>query len=158
MARRPINTKALNDKIVKSGKEFNDALIAQIEAVAAEADGACREAAFGLYTKLVEGVPKDTARAAAGFNINPEPSEWVPPPGDYKGQLQAASQKAQDSLNSIPVGGKMTISNNIEYLADLENGHSQKQAPNGFIAIALRNFTAHLQKKTEELRRKKIGV
>ena len=39
--------------------------------------------AFEAYRTLVERTPEDTGRARASWNLNAEPSDAVPPAGDY---------------------------------------------------------------------------
>lgn len=164
MARRQINQAKIRKEIVTSGSEFNAVMEEMIEAAALDADKVGRAGMIQLYAELTtggtdidaagiagpgivqhRGVPKDTNRAAIGFNISERPSEWTPPPGDYRGQLGAAYEKNKQALDAIPFGRSLSVSNNVDYLPALEDGHS-KQAPRGFIALALRNMAVFFGK------------
>lgn len=159
---REINLAELNNRIVHSGKEFNQVLEQLIDAAADEGAKVVRSAGINLYTELVRGCPKDTGRAAAGFNIRNEPSEWVPDPKEFAekraGKAKAAIEERKNiaRANSLPPFSPMVISNNVEYLIPLESG-SSPQAPGGFIAIAIRNAMAKLAARLEKLNRKRYG-
>lgn len=75
MSKCKTDIKALNAKICKSGKEFNDVLIKAIGIAGEGTDEICRGATFGLHKALIEASPKDTRRAAAGFSVSVEPSD-----------------------------------------------------------------------------------
>lgn len=160
---REINLAELNNRIVHSGKEFNQVLEQLIDAAADDGAKVVRSTGIDLYTELVQGCPKDTGRAAAGFNIRNEPSEWVPDPKEFPkgsdGEAKATAEIPKNiaKANALPPLSTMVISNNVEYLIPLENGHSVKQAPSGFIAIAIRNAKAKLAAKLEKLNRKRYG-
>ena len=154
MAGKPLDFTKLNNRVVKSGQEFEAVIKEMVKTTEASVDQACRGAMFGLYTELVERCPKDTARAAAGFNISEQPNEWTPPPGDYDGNGAGQHPVAQilenhQKLNNIRPLGTISISNNVEYLLPLENGHSV-QAPSGFIALSIDRFGKKLQAAIDE--------
>lgn len=157
-----INVAELNNRVVRSGKEFNEVLEQLIEAAAQEGAKTVRSTGIDLYTELVESCPKDTGRAAAGFNIRKESSEWTPAPKDFTekkaGQAKAAAEALKNTAkaNALPLFSPMTISNNVEYLIPLENG-SSPQKPGGFIALSIRNAMAKLTARLNKLSGKKYG-
>ena len=152
--RKQINYKALNDRLCKTGKEFEQALNALIDIAKMDVDQACRAAMSDLYGELTDKAPKDTGRVTIGFNINEGPSEWAPPPGEYKDKLAQAAIENKQRLDAIPPGRPVTISNNIEYLPPLEDGHS-RQAPSGFLASSVRWAARRLEAEAAEFSKKK---
>ena len=154
MARKPLS-RGLRGKIVRSGREFSEAMEALIVAEGEEAVDLCYAEMFELYSDLVDKVPKDTGRAAAGFHIDSEPTEWVPPPGDYEGKLPATTVANIARGAALPKFSPLVISSNIEYLPALENGHS-RQAPSGFIAQALHRAARRFEKRAAEWSAKRV--
>ena len=158
MPRKELDIGRLNSRVVKSGKEFEAAVKEAIDAIGRDISHVCRASVFGLYEELVERCPKDTARAAAGFNIGETPSEWTPENGDYDGGSgqtpRAQVLENQRKLSQIPDHSTICISNNVEYLLALENGHS-KQAPTGFIALALQSFASKLRQAAESANKRR---
>jgi hypothetical protein len=136
MPRKQIDYKALSNRVVKSGKDFNAVMEKLIDMAGQEAEALGRGVMLDLYGELTNKAPKDTGRVTTGFNINQEPSEWVPPPGEYLSGLAGLSGEAAQKIEAIPRGRTITISNNVEYLPPLEDGHS-RQAPSGFLAAAM---------------------
>lgn len=153
MARNHYDYERLNRRVVRSGKKFNEAMKQLIEMAGEEAEDEGRRMMMELYGKFVETVPKDTARAAAGFNINEEPSEWVPPPGEYKGELGLRQEVEIRKLKAIPRGHTITISSNVEYLPVLEDGHS-RQAPTGFLMASINWARRRLEVAAKRFRQK----
>lgn len=145
----------LNRRVCRSGREFQNTLNALIDASNAETEEIVRASVIGLYGELVDKIPKDTARAASGFVIDQQPSEWAPPPGDYKTELARIVQENIDRVGKLPPGASICIFNNVEYLLALENGHSV-QAPTGFIALAMRWWTSDAQKMLDKWSREKL--
>lgn len=127
-------------------KNFLDALVLR----------ATGELAKELQEKIVERTPIDTGRAKASWRISPgvaDPS--IEPPlanrirssGEieiagkdehplYGGQALAVARSHQQKLTGRdPV---IVISNNLDYIEELENGSSQ-QAPAGMVAVTVSN-------------------
>ena len=153
-------------RVVRSGRKFNDAMEALIVAEGEEAVDLCRAEMFALYRELVHKIPKDTGRAAAGFHIDSEPTERVPPPvslkakkqktRDYEGKLPAITAANTVRGAALPRLSPFVISSNIEYLPALEDGHSRMQAPSGFIAECLRNAARRFEKRAAEWSAKRV--
>lgn len=154
MPRRIVNISAVRNKVCHTGKEFNDAMEDLFEQCGLDLDQVGRGEVLDLYSELVRKTPKDTARAAVGFNINQEASDWVPPEGNYRELLNAEVAKNTKNLDKIPPLNTITISSNISYLPALEDGNS-KQAPEGMIALALQKFTARMRVVAEKFKAKK---
>lgn len=151
---KQINIAEMQRRVCKSGQEFNEAVKALIEAAAKDIDQTGRGAMFDFYKMNVELVPKDTGRAARGFIVSEEPTEWVPPPGDYEGEIQSMTTENQHTLDKIPPMSRISVSNNIEYIVPLENGHSTK-APAGFWVLSLQVLTKRFERAAEVYRNKK---
>lgn len=131
-----------------NGEELARALSAQVDALAAYLEKGSREAVWDLYAELVEATPKDTCRAAAGYVIDAQATGEAPPEGEYAGSLEEIAGENRQRLDALPPGSRIVLSNAVDYLNVLENGHS-RQAPGGFIALAARNFELALQELAE---------
>lgn len=97
---------------------------------------------------LQKETPKKDGRARAGWhpNIGQTPSEWVAPEKDKR--LKKMDLKIRyDSI--------INLTNNVEYIIPLEEGHS-RQKPNGFMNIVLARMTAELNSLTHKDSNRKI--
>jgi len=97
-----------------------------------------RKTCFDLYARIVKRTPVDTGRAKGGWGIT---TDLDIPDGDV-GNAQFTFTIEDDQV---------IIYNNVEYISDLEHGHSQVQAPNGMVAISLAEFNAHFEQVLHEL-------
>ena len=103
---------------------------------------------FKFFGLLIEGTPRDTGRARNGWIPivdRSAPSEWKPPQG-----------QGHYGLNSFPLGvikfnSIVWISNNVEYIQVLDEGHSKLQAPYGFTNSALRRTTIYIERQIERI-------
>lgn len=165
MVRKQTDINAINEKIVRSGQEFSAALEHMIDATQKDIDRECRREFLNLYAELVRSAPKDTGYAAANFFIDQQPVEDTEPRSEYppikreKGRrnrraddpevqrrLAPRIQKNTEALGAIPHLHAMHMTNNTEYLPYLEDGHSQKQAPTGFIANTLQMWARNFER------------
>lgn len=102
-------------------------------------DKIVKKALFDLLKEIIRTTPIDTGRARGSWMIDTEWSGWQLPPGDFKGEVVAAT------VDALPDSERYVIYNNLEYIQALENGHSQ-QAPSGFVAQALAAIGNHVAK------------
>lgn len=93
---------------------------------------------LNIFTAIVEGNPVDTGRSRAGWAISiGSPDVPTPPPGNY-GPPPAPDLSAIDGKQIV------WILNNVEYIEALEEGHSQAQAPNGMVRLAIARAEADI--------------
>lgn len=106
--------------------------------------------ALSLDRRIVQRTPVDTGRARASWFMSlDQPSSEVQPPGFTASGQQAgavALSQAQDAVNQLEADPfrEVWISNNVEYISALENGHSQQQAPIGMVAVSLAEEEAEI--------------
>ena len=86
-----------------------------------------------LWARIQETTPVDTGRARASWMLDQSFSDWQLPAGEYRA---AVSANLSTSIAALPVSDHYCLFNNVEYISYLEDG-SSKQAPSGFIAVAL---------------------
>lgn len=91
-----------------------------------------------ILRKLIRRTPVDTGRARANWNVEfnaPDPSvtESLDPSGS------STIARGVSLLTGAKAGGKIYITNNLVYIVPLEEG-SSKQAPQGMVAVTLREF------------------
>ena len=85
--------------------------------------------------RLVEKTPVDTGRARGNWQVTiGSPSEGQLDQTDPVGAATIAAGLA--ALAGLPPFQVVWISNNIDYIEELEHGHS-KQAPEGMLAITI---------------------
>lgn len=111
-----------------------------------------KKVSLDTFKDLQDSTPEDTARAKGGWNttVDGRPSEWKPQL--VKGKRGYRKQAFKGS-RKIKAGSLINLSNNVEYIIPLDEGHST-QSPNGFTdsvfsraAIGLRKITKQLSKK-----------
>lgn len=107
-----------------------------------------------FFSELQIGTPKDTARAINGWipTLSSAPSEWKPSKGLNNYKALPFIQSGLIKFNSI-----VWISNNVEYIQSLEDGHSM-QAPSGFVNRALRETLFYIERETEKLKKRRYDV
>jgi len=100
-----------------------------------------RKIAIDLFGAIVEKTPVLTGRARASWINAGRPDLSVAPEGSSldKG---APNRKAEGFVNVNPYS-KIFITNNLEYIVPLEQGHSDK-APRGMVALSLQEVTTFL--------------
>lgn len=94
--------------------------------------------------RLVEKTPVDTGRARANWQVGiGSAPEGVPYPADEPytatspdGAESMAVQEGSAQIGAIKKPVACYITNNVEYIEELEHGHSQ-QAPNGMLAVTI---------------------
>lgn len=110
---------------------------------------------FKFFQQLQVGTPRDESRAINGWIVSLDttsPTEWKPAKG-------LASYKPLDfPLGKVQFNSMIWISNNVEYIQALDDGHSKLQAPFGFTNQALSKTTAYILSETNKLNRKKYNV
>lgn len=106
------------------------------EAAGLELELVTRKVALDAYSRVTRKTPVDTGRARANWNVGtgrPDLSttkvgESSPPPSLKKGDGEAA----------------IYITNNLDYISDLEDG-SSKQSPNGMVSITMLELEAGIR-------------
>lgn len=123
-----------------NGHEFNAQLTQFARKIQVAPQKVVKKVAFQLFRRIIEKTPVDTGRARASWNIaigsiNPA----VAPEGQHPKSPNALAAKAATVLTSYGADGRLPvvwISNNLPYIGELENGHSQ-QAPAGMVGLSI---------------------
>lgn len=110
-----------------------------------------KKTAFDTFADLQEHTPEDTRRAKGGWNVTVDspPSEWKPPAGEKRYPLQRFSGDGKIKFDSL-----VNLSNNVEYIIPLDEGHS-KQRPEGIVNPVMARATAQLQRLLAVLKKRK---
>jgi hypothetical protein len=137
------------DGVQRNAAEFSEALNQIAEVYERDFNTLVRKVLFDLWKTLMETNPKDTCRCAGSWMLDTDWSAWELPPGDYT-QIDLSARAAQ-IIASLPKSDRYVLYNNIEYLEALENGHSQAQAPSGFIALAIAPLTDKIREGARAL-------
>lgn len=109
-------------------------------------DKVIKKAMFDLWAECMSETPVETGRAMGSWSLDTDWNDWALPPGDY---VQGILSNVGNVVNSLPKSDRYVLFNNVEYISELEDGHST-QAPSGFIANALAAFADHLQAANQE--------
>jgi hypothetical protein len=114
-----------------------------------------RKIALDLLSSVVAGIPYgvgtpvDTGRARGGWQVGVDND----PLGDT-GRLDPSGREtiaaANNELGLVNAESVVYISNNVEYIGELEKGHSQ-QAPYGMLGVAVGAFSYIVEKRAEEI-------
>lgn len=132
-------------------KKFSADLLKAAEAIDADVRQVVRRLAIGIESEAVKRTPVDTGRARASWNTTEEVADLsVAPEGDHPAFQGDLSQHPSPTPVGYLSGEKpIYISNNIEYILDLEYGSSD-QAPNGMARLAVAAELAQLQAIVDE--------
>lgn len=125
--------------------EFDAKLTAFARRVQIAPQKVVKKVAFQLFRRIIEKTPVDTGRARASWNIAiGAPDASVQPEGQYRSNPGGLAAKANTVLAGYGADDRLPpvwISNNLPYIGELENGHSQ-QAPSGMVALSIAEETA----------------
>ena len=103
-----------------------------------QAEEAVRRIALRLWQELVARTPVDTGRARAAWVTSlDEPSDEVPPPGNY-------GPPSPPDLSRLTLANRVFIVNGVPYAVELEEG-SSKQAPAGMVRVSLAQVRSELE-------------
>lgn len=98
-----------------------------------------------MHTRIVQGTPIDTGRAKASWNINPgtaDESVYPVVPENAKLPREVAHAEA---FSKHPIAFKTknpitVISNNLDYIVELENGKSRQSPPGYMVQMVLTEY------------------
>lgn len=144
----------MNRKVCTSATGFTSTLRQMVTLLPSMIDELLREVFTILWLDLAgEGDPPTpirTGRARTAWVLDTQESEWVPPSmeDDPKSAEEILSAVRQ-AIERLPMSTVYFLYNNAPYIMRLERGYS-RQAPQGFIAIALANMTQELRKRITE--------
>jgi hypothetical protein len=144
----------MNSRLCTSVSDLRATMQRMAELIPGMVDEILHDVVEKLYLDLVgEGSPTTpikTGRARTGWVLDTQESEWVPPNMDDNPKSHEEILSAvREAIDKLPVSATYFLSNNVPYILRLERGHS-KQAPHGFIAIALANMAQVLRTKEQE--------
>lgn len=111
---------------------------------------AFKKICLDLDRGVVLSTPVKTGRARGGWNVGINSVNLSETELDQSGQ--ATVDKNEAVIASSKVGDVVFISNNVDYIGDLEGG-SSKQAPNGMVAKTLRRFPQIIREAVTESKR-----
>lgn len=95
--------------------------------------------ALDTNRNLQKRTPKKYGRARAGWNttVDQSPSEWKPPEG-----MKNYSLTPFNGLEKIKYSSLINLSNNVEYIVPLDEGHSKKAS--NIVPYVLNRMSNHL--------------
>ena len=132
------------DDISGNAEQFARALEALAYQTQKDVNDIIVKALVDLLSEIIRTTPRETCRARCSWMLDDQWSDFSLPPGDYTGV--DISALVQQIAAALPNSTKYVLYNNVEYIVALENGHSQKQAPNGFVAKALAAFASYFER------------
>ena len=135
------------DRLYDSAAQFENALMDAAEQFEIEVSTTVRKSLVDLTSKIIEDTPRDTGRAAAGWNLTAgRPSDDVPPEGQGSYTVESPSDPG-DAENMI-----WYVVNNVSYISILEDGRPEgsNQAPNGMVAVNLQAYARILQNAADQ--------
>jgi hypothetical protein len=104
-------------------------------------DKLVKEVAVAVLDRVVHATPHDTGQARANWQANIAASAPNVPQLlgklDYEGDATVAEGTAKIQYSSRTPGQSIYISNSLDYIEALNNGHSQQQPAAGFVELAV---------------------
>lgn len=133
--------------------EFNAELKAAMKSVEGGARKVLVKTSTDGFSDLQEQTPKETRRAAGGWNVtvDSKPKEWKPEKGKKYYPLQPFTGEGRIKHDSI-----VNLSNNVEYIIPLDEAHSKQQAPNGIIFPVFSKIQVNLKSLIRRENQRKI--
>lgn len=117
--------------------QFKADLRKAAEQIDADVAQLTRRVGLGVYKRLIEKTPVDTGRARASWTIAYDaPDLTVQPEGQYP-------EPPTPNLPLTTTPHPIWISNALDYIEALNNGHSQ-QSPAGFVELSILEEEAEL--------------
>ena len=123
-----------------NAEQFARSLEALAEQTQKDVNDIIVKALSDLLAQIMNTTPKETCRARGSWMLDDQWGNFQLPPGDYTGVDIGA--RVAEMVAALPESTHYVIYNNLEYIVPLENGHSKKQAPQGFVAQALAAFAS----------------
>lgn len=106
-----------------------------------------KKVALELLTRIVEKTPVDTGRARGNWQVAVNTGAGSADISRIDKSGEAEASLSQGTSVSIDAGysaladlkpfSTIVIFNNVEYIVALEHGHSQRQAPQGMVALSI---------------------
>lgn len=123
-----------------------------IEKAKGQTEAVIKKAAFSVFQSVIQKSPVDTGRFRANWNLS-------------VGNPDLSTSEATDKTGSASIGkvasgiaqykladGSIFLTNNLPYAMRLENGWSQKQAPNGMVRLSIVEFNNYLASQAKNVR------
>ena len=109
---------------------------------------ATRRTAFVALEKLIDKTPRDLGRAQASWRV----AVGAEPDLSNNGPDEAVTEpvNGRTEMNSMHVPDLIWITNSLPYIIPLEEGHSQKQAPEGFLRLTAEEIKRDLVSLLED--------
>lgn len=154
MALEMLDSAVLADDMANTAEEFSQQLRKLAVVIDTELSQAIRKGVLDVFKAIVKRSPVDTGAYRASHGIaNMEPAGDEDIVKGKKGEkISASVALSRGSKWTWKVGdGNIFLFNNLPYAERLENGWSQKQAPNGVYRVALVEVTYFLNKELAKL-------
>jgi hypothetical protein len=144
-----------NSRVCRSANALRGALSEMAKLIPDMIDDMVRNLVEEMYLWLAgtgdPTTPIRTGRARTGWRVGTAPDEWCPPDMEHNrksaGEVLAAARAA---VKALPRSEVYYLWNNVPYLMRLERGHS-RQAPKGFIAVAIAHLAVAVDERVKEL-------
>jgi hypothetical protein len=147
----------MNSRICKSTSELENTFQEMAALIPDMIDEELRDVMTEIYLRLIgwgtPPTPIKSGRARTGWHLDIQPSDWCPP--DMKDSPKSAAEimdAARHVIEKLPKSQVYYLYNNVPYILRLERGWSE-QAPQGFIAIALKSTADALQRRVQEFKK-----
>ena len=122
-----------------------------IDEIEADADQVVRKVTLDLMNEISANNPVRTGRSRANWNISqgaPDTSVVEKTFGKSRNESDGPSaaflkQKSEAAVEKIKAGQTVFITNNVEYLADLNNGTPEREGQH-FVELAIENTREEL--------------
>ena len=123
---------------------FSRSLMGLMDYVDGSVGKVIRKASIDLYRDIVEQTPVDTGRAKANWALSTvEANPDIRDKDGYSANELAVIISGEISDFKFDItDGVVWITNNLEYIEQLEDGTSE-QAPYGMVSVSLARFEAH---------------
>ena len=103
-----------------------------------------RAISFQLFDRIIRRTPVDTGRARANWNADIDSADLSTTDEQDKSG-GSTSAKMQDKTLKAQLGNTLYLTNNLDYIGELEYGHSLDQAPDGMVRVTAAEFRQVLE-------------
>jgi hypothetical protein len=138
---------------------FTLSLQAFVEQTGRNADTVLREATLSLLNAILLRSPVDTGRFRGNWNVGEQPDytvrneSYAGSTPESRGAAAATESmvRARAELQGFHAGQQLVLANGLPYGIELEYHAHSKQAPNGFVRLALKEYDQYLRRAAAAL-------
>lgn len=132
-----------------TAQEFNNDLKSWDQALQQEMNLVIRKVGLEMLQRVILKSPVDTGHFRHNWQLTVNNTTDTELAGEDKGGTATIARESPKLLGALPPGPLVYIQNPVPYAERLENGWSQRQAPQGMLRLTLQELATAYNMKVE---------